>query len=334
MQYMVTFLICQHIFIATYIVTIVCLPSGKLDKARGGCYHQHMSTDKPRLTIKDIANACGVSTATVSYVLNDRSEEHISEQTRNRILHYVNLHGYETSVVARALATGQNHAVGIYVANGHTFGDRAGETLLFLAALTAALDAKGMRTLLLSGGCAKQRSAHVDAIVAVGLTRDEFYAVGEQNFCPLLCVDTCVDDLMLFYQIYDDFFAIAARAREISQKQRLFFLYDAYADEGIGRRVRAAFDEVCQPDDPRLAERVRACSHETGFVAMGRAHYERLRALEIDVIPVIPEGERLPQDAANRAIVLATGKKAETVAQLVMDTIARRSGPEHDVRVF
>lgn len=333
MQYKVTFLYLSIVFIVIIFVTIV-RQAGKLDKAGDGCYHQHMSTDKPRLTIRDIANACGVSTATVSYVLNDRSEEHISEQTRNRILHYVNLHGYETSVVARALATGQNHAAGVYAPNARGSGGRAGETLLFLTGLTAALESRGMRTLLLSEQCTKQRSAHVDAIVAVDLTREEFYAVGEQNFCPLLCVDGCVDDLMLFYQIYDDFFAIAARARELSGKQRLFFLHDPYADEGIGRRVRAAFDEVCVPDDPCLPERAGACSDSTAFVAMGRANYERLRALGIDAIPVACAGERLPGDAADRAIRLATEKKAETVAQLVMDTVARRSGPEHDVRVF
>lgn len=306
----------------------------KLDKAKSGCYHQHMDTENPRLTIKDIANACGVSTATVSYVLNGRAEEHISEQTRNRILHYVNLHGYETSVVARALAMGQNHAAGVYAPHAHETVDRAAETLLFLRALSAALEARGMRTLLLTEQCLQSRSAHVDAIAALNLTRDEFYAVGERNFCPLLCVDGCMDDLLLFYQIYDDFFAIAARARSLTGKKKLFFLHDAYADEKIMWRIRAAFDEACASDDPALGARVASSGGDAAFVAMGRANCERLRALGAETLPVLYDGECLPREAQSRAIILPTKKKAETVAQLVMDTIARKSGPEHDVRVF
>ena len=68
-----------------------------------------------KLTIRDIAAACGVSTATVSYVLNGREEQRISEETRNRILHYVHIMGYESSALARALATGRSGAVGLYL---------------------------------------------------------------------------------------------------------------------------------------------------------------------------------------------------------------------------
>lgn len=290
--------------------------------------------EKRRLTIKDIASACNVSIATVSYVLNDRAEEHISEQTRNRILHYVNLHGYETSVAARALATGQNHAVGIYAPRAHEVGDRACATLLFLNALSGALEAKGLRTLLLTSQCLKQRSRHVDAIVAVNLPRDEFYTLGQANFCPLLCVDGCMDDLMLFYQIYDDFYAIASHAREISGKERLFFLHDAYLDEGIERRVADAFDEVCASDDPALSERAAMQGENTAFVAMGYSNYIRLRALGIMPLCVLYEGEAAPEGAWERTIFLPTTKKAETVAGLVENTIKRQSPEEHDIRIF
>ncbi|HWQ59441.1 MAG TPA: LacI family DNA-binding transcriptional regulator [Clostridia bacterium] len=289
--------------------------------------------EKPRLTIKDIASACNVSIATVSYVLNDRAEERISEQTRKKILHYVNLHGYETSLVAKALATGHNHTAGVFAPRACGAPDRARGTLLFIRALTQALETRGMRTLLLSEQCLRQRSAHVDAIVAVDLPRAEFYAIGEQNFCPLICVDGCMDDLMLFYQVYDDFFALASRARELAGGQRLFFLHDAYADEGISRRVREAFDAACASNDPALAQRARGDDF-SAFVAMGTANWQALRALGRDSILVLYEGECAPQGAESRTIRLSSGKKGETVAQLVVDTVARKSGSEHDIRIF
>ena len=52
---------------------------------------------KKKVTIKDIAEACGVSTATVSYVLNGREDQRISPETWKRVMHEVHLMGYESS---------------------------------------------------------------------------------------------------------------------------------------------------------------------------------------------------------------------------------------------
>ena len=50
-----------------------------------------MNEKKKKVTIKDIADACGVSTATVSYVVNGREDQRISPETRKRVLHEVHL---------------------------------------------------------------------------------------------------------------------------------------------------------------------------------------------------------------------------------------------------
>ena len=48
--------------------------------------------------MKDIAKECGVSVATVSYVLNDVPNQSISEATKKRILHVANMVGYATDL--------------------------------------------------------------------------------------------------------------------------------------------------------------------------------------------------------------------------------------------
>ena len=96
-----------------------------------------------KLTIRDIAAACGVSTATVSYVLNGREEQRISEETRNRILHYVHIMGYESSALARALATGRSGAVGLYLPEAARDGDCALRNLQLSAVLAAELETVG-----------------------------------------------------------------------------------------------------------------------------------------------------------------------------------------------
>ena len=49
---------------------------------------------KQSVTIKDVAKEAGVSVATVSYVINNRTDKRISEKTRKKVLQIINLLGY------------------------------------------------------------------------------------------------------------------------------------------------------------------------------------------------------------------------------------------------
>ncbi len=62
-------------------------------------------------TIKDIAKKAGVSTATVSYVLNNNGQ--ISEETRSRILKIVSEMNYKRNIIAKSLRTSRTNTIGI-----------------------------------------------------------------------------------------------------------------------------------------------------------------------------------------------------------------------------
>ena len=69
---------------------------------------------RPRgVTARDIADASGVSVATVSYVLSGREGVRISEQTRQRVLDTARRIGYRRNSLAAALRKGRMHTVGI-----------------------------------------------------------------------------------------------------------------------------------------------------------------------------------------------------------------------------
>jgi DNA-binding LacI/PurR family transcriptional regulator len=61
-------------------------------------------------TIKDVAKAAGVSTATVSYVLNNTAP--ISEETRQRVMDAVSRLGYRPNITARNLRASESRIIG------------------------------------------------------------------------------------------------------------------------------------------------------------------------------------------------------------------------------
>jgi LacI family transcriptional regulator len=68
------------------------------------------------VSIKDIAGQVGVSTTTVSFVLNGKAKEkRISEDLKNRILEVAARLNYRPNQVARGLRTGQTHTIGLII---------------------------------------------------------------------------------------------------------------------------------------------------------------------------------------------------------------------------
>ncbi len=72
---------------------------------------------KRRPTQTDVAKAAGVSRATVSYVLNDQTDQRIpiSPETRQRVLDAIAELGYEVDARAQALRSGETRTIGVLV---------------------------------------------------------------------------------------------------------------------------------------------------------------------------------------------------------------------------
>jgi LacI family transcriptional regulator len=65
------------------------------------------------VTIKDIANRANVSTATVSYVLNNSGQ--ISEETREKVIKIVEELNYKGNNIAKSLRTNKTNTIGVIV---------------------------------------------------------------------------------------------------------------------------------------------------------------------------------------------------------------------------
>lgn len=67
-----------------------------------------------RATIKEVATAAGVSTQTVSRVINDRPD--VSPETRKRVQEIINQLGYQPSALARSLIQQRSYMLGVVTA--------------------------------------------------------------------------------------------------------------------------------------------------------------------------------------------------------------------------
>ena len=66
-------------------------------------------------TIKDVAEKVGVSTSTVSHVINNT--RFVNEETKQSVNKAIEELNYYRDVRARGLATGKTHIVGLIVSN-------------------------------------------------------------------------------------------------------------------------------------------------------------------------------------------------------------------------
>ncbi|MDR1094130.1 MAG: LacI family DNA-binding transcriptional regulator [Clostridiales bacterium] len=160
-----------------------------------------------RATNKDVANLAGVSVATVSYVINGREDMRIPEVTRKKVMQAINFLGYSPNPFAANLMSG-SHIVAVRTlgASGPLFDL---EAALFTRELQNVMRRDNYGVSLQPDSRAEKLPA--EACVAFHMSREEFHALGNENFIPLVAVDCLIND-PVFYQVMPDYGKIKAAA--------------------------------------------------------------------------------------------------------------------------
>ena len=156
---------------------------------------------KNKTTIKDVAREAGVSIATVSYVINQRSDIKISDETRKKVLQVINLLDYTPNQAAKALAANRKSLLGVYLPAPESVLDDA-EGMYVLKQLVHYFH-KNQYEIILLDDQNLEKCDQADAIICYNTSADHFRKLGDNNFIPLLALDCMIHD-PLFFQINSD----------------------------------------------------------------------------------------------------------------------------------
>lgn len=163
-----------------------------------------------KVTIRDVAREAGVSVATVSYVINERTDKHISEETRKKVLQIANLLDYTPNASAKALATRHHDGLAALYVNPDSETLQRSEQMHVLDTLSSYLHLHGYDLIYLNQSYSEKYDK-ADLIICYDISTEYFHRIGDRNFCPLLALDTFVND-PLFFEICTDYNRLSKEA--------------------------------------------------------------------------------------------------------------------------
>lgn len=267
-----------------------------------------------RITIKDVARKAGVSVATVSYVMNNRTDIRISDATRKKVLQISNLLGYTPNRSAQALATSRKRLLAMYFAPEVSVLKRA-EQMYIMDFLSSFLHEKNYGLTYLSSAYT-DRYDQADAIVCYDTPADYFLEVGDRNFVPLLALDCLLPDNGLFFQINSDYEKIAGAAASYFHGTPYTLLMLDTPNAEKKKLLSEAFPRTVYVSDPK---ELSACQGQP------------LLILEHSLYTLFAPGGAQPENLCY--LPLISQDKAEALFRCMEYALERTSDVPHDVRI-
>lgn len=198
-----------------------------------------------KATVRDVAREAGVSTATVSYIMNDRPDQKISPETRKKVLQIANLLNYRPSHAAKSLATGRNNIIGIAYSPNPNTPSRNLEITNFANLLIERLNRMNYDVLFVPFMVSEKNmllNRNIDAIIAIDLAHDQFRSLADTYLVPVIAVDMLIND-NLFYQIYTDYPSLIKQAA-LDFSDDYYLILDRFANNEFSNFIA----ETLPPD--------------------------------------------------------------------------------------
>ena len=185
-----------------------------------------------KATVRDVAREANVSVATVSYIMNGRTDQKISPETKKKVLQIANLLNYHPSHAAKSLVTGRNNIVGIAYQMMASSPSRNISMSSFIELLVERMNRMHYDVLMLpiTDGSLELVNRNVDAIIAIDLEEKLFRDLADHIMVPVIGVDMLIND-NLFFQIYDDYPSIISKA--IGSAKKATLIMDSFLNKSF-----------------------------------------------------------------------------------------------------
>ncbi|MCR5153744.1 MAG: LacI family transcriptional regulator [Lachnospiraceae bacterium] len=287
-----------------------------------------------KVTAKDVAKQAGVSVATVSYVLNGRTDQKISAETKKKILQIANLLNYVPSHAAKSLATGRNNAIGIAYSLSDSPTKNAGlshfANLLTERLMRLHYDVVMVPAKRVEDGV--HETCNVDAIIAIDLDQNDFRGLADSYLVPVICVDMVVGD-PLFFQIYEDIpYLIEKAFMELKKDEKYYFIYDSFENTNYEDYILSLPDNVFPLRKRDLTPSVMEKLSETSIIVLGV--YLGLSLLTFldknKTCIILSEDEQSLVNGRCHTIINNENKKANLTINIVTNALSKHFDIKHD----
>lgn len=291
-----------------------------------------------KVTVKDVAREAGVSVATVSYIMNNRTDQKISSQTRKKVLQIANLLNYRPSHAAKSLATGRNNIIGVAYHLTSDTPSRNLEITSFVNMLIERMNRMQYDVLYMPVKAVEDNlpiNQNIDAIIAIDLSEAQFRTIADSYLVPIINVDMIVED-NLFYQIYSDFPSLLSIAQTELVNRDSYLILDKFANEMYQKFITDAFPTeriIIFPD----------CSADTLSVLKDKPVIVIGTYLALIVRPYIDEKNMVVISSGETSHILPTDtkvvhnditKKANLTMNILLNALNRNFDLAHDHKVF
>lgn len=214
------------------------------------------------MNLKDIAKLAGVSSATVSNVLNGNYQK-VSEKTREKIEKIIEENGYKPNAMARSLAKNESRIIGLvvpYIGHQENFMNSP-----YYAHMIAELE-RYVRNrdyylmLRCVGDCREVipllSSWNVDGAFFLGVMEEEVPEIKTALDVPVLFIDTYTDEKNVVNIGIDDYRGGYLSARYLLGKghRKIALATPDYKNSGVINERYRGFIDACRESDVEIAD--------------------------------------------------------------------------------
>lgn len=186
-----------------------------------------------KVTMRDVAKAAGVSTATVSYVLNNNDKESIPEETKKRVMETAGELNYIPNLAARALTRRKSGLIGIFIMGneGEAYPWRKSVYAEFTSELIKILYDLGYHAILEYIDPSKGKldiiyERALDGVFLIDISEQSVYDTTNMFKVPIVLIDSFIED-SIFHKVLPDYAEAVKYSKKLLKEEEPIIIVDS-----------------------------------------------------------------------------------------------------------